>query len=191
MAGARDPVAMVLTTTELLEDILRRIDMKTLLLSQRVNRTFQATIEGSPSLQQKLFFATMPAGSSYQCTQPQCRDRYCINVWDWTRQHRNPFLSTLGYDTPILEVGSDEATISIFYCDGYPQLTLKACTPSRPASAAFRSGSWRRMLCCQTDLGRQVQWAFYCKATKPRWTFGRFDGSMTVEMMLDQIWPTE
>ncbi|KAK3641447.1 hypothetical protein LTR56_011260 [Elasticomyces elasticus] len=44
-----------LAITELLESILVRVDAKTLLLSQRVSRNWGAVIEGSNTLQQKLF----------------------------------------------------------------------------------------------------------------------------------------
>lgn len=46
-----------LNTTELLENILRFLDFKTLLLAQRVSRNFQNVIVGSLPLQQKLFLA--------------------------------------------------------------------------------------------------------------------------------------
>ena len=51
-----DATVAVLTTTELLEAILIRLDMKTLLLqAQCVSHRWAATIAGSHSLQQKLF----------------------------------------------------------------------------------------------------------------------------------------
>nr|OQO30501.1 hypothetical protein B0A51_01730 [Rachicladosporium sp. CCFEE 5018] len=40
---------------ELLDLILLNLDMKTLLLSQRVNKQWKATIDGSPNLQDQLF----------------------------------------------------------------------------------------------------------------------------------------
>ncbi|EME40974.1 hypothetical protein DOTSEDRAFT_56035 [Dothistroma septosporum NZE10] len=46
----------VINTPELLENILLRVPMKDLLLSQRVNKQFKATIDGSGELQQALFF---------------------------------------------------------------------------------------------------------------------------------------
>ncbi|KAK4500306.1 hypothetical protein PRZ48_008495 [Zasmidium cellare] len=41
---------------EILENVLLRVDAKTLLLSQRVSAQFNATIAASPRLQEKLFF---------------------------------------------------------------------------------------------------------------------------------------
>lgn len=46
-----------LSTTELLERILKFVDNKTLLSAQRVSRRFQAVIKGSLPLQRKLFLA--------------------------------------------------------------------------------------------------------------------------------------
>ncbi|SMY27862.1 unnamed protein product [Zymoseptoria tritici ST99CH_1A5] len=46
----------VFGTAELLELILLDVDMRTLLLSQRVSRDFNNAITSSPSLQEKLFF---------------------------------------------------------------------------------------------------------------------------------------
>lgn len=48
-------MAACLDTPELLESILKLVNVKTLLLAQRVSRRFQVTIKGSPSLQRKLF----------------------------------------------------------------------------------------------------------------------------------------
>ena len=41
---------------EMLENILLDVDMKSLLLAQRVDKTFKATIDGSVKLQKKLWF---------------------------------------------------------------------------------------------------------------------------------------
>lgn len=50
----------VLNTTELLEQILLGVDNKTLLLSQRVSKTFKDTIDRSVKLQRALFFQQDP-----------------------------------------------------------------------------------------------------------------------------------
>lgn len=49
-----DPVAKVLTTTELLESILLQLPLQTLVLASRVNKEFHTLIHTSPSLQRKL-----------------------------------------------------------------------------------------------------------------------------------------
>jgi len=56
MAPADDSVVAVFGTVELLESILLRLNMKTLLLSQRVDRTFRDTIANSTKLQKALSF---------------------------------------------------------------------------------------------------------------------------------------
>ncbi|KAK5746906.1 hypothetical protein LTR17_000537 [Elasticomyces elasticus] len=53
-------------TYELLEQILLHTDMATVFFAQRVNTSFQDTINNSRVLQQKLFFAPLPANGSYQ-----------------------------------------------------------------------------------------------------------------------------
>lgn len=61
-ATIEEPSAVdrVINTIELLEGILINLDMKTLLLSQRVSKQFNAVIAGSTSLQQALFFKQAP-----------------------------------------------------------------------------------------------------------------------------------
>ncbi|OQO10477.1 hypothetical protein B0A48_03774 [Cryoendolithus antarcticus] len=56
-------VQAVLALPELLEQILINIDMDTLLFAQRVNRTFDATIQSSRTLQETLFFRLKPAST--------------------------------------------------------------------------------------------------------------------------------
>lgn len=64
----------VFTTTELLESILTHLPTKDLLLSQGVNKTWQKTITGSPTLQRALFFQPAPA------TLPTTRNKkYTLN----------------------------------------------------------------------------------------------------------------
>ncbi|KAF2166577.1 hypothetical protein M409DRAFT_54911 [Zasmidium cellare ATCC 36951] len=63
---------------ELLEYVLLRVDNKTLLLSQRVNRQFRDTIKESVKLQEKLFFRQPRTGA----------DREVSNF----RQNLNPLL---------------------------------------------------------------------------------------------------
>jgi len=60
-----DPVLAILNVVELLEKILFDVDIRTLLLSQRVNKMFKATIDGSHALQEALFFeAEAPADTA-------------------------------------------------------------------------------------------------------------------------------
>ena len=61
MAAHTPAVTAVLETVELLEDILVRLDFKTLLLCQRVSRKFRDVVNDSNKLQTKLFLK--PANS--------------------------------------------------------------------------------------------------------------------------------
>ncbi|KAF7189536.1 hypothetical protein HII31_09176 [Pseudocercospora fuligena] len=56
----RTAAQKVFGTYELLEKILLEADIKTVLLSQRVDKTFQHVIDRSTGLQQKLFFKSCP-----------------------------------------------------------------------------------------------------------------------------------
>lgn len=57
---SRSPIDRVLSTYELLESILSNLDMKDLLLFQRVSKSFKSVIDRSNDLQQKLFFQPIP-----------------------------------------------------------------------------------------------------------------------------------
>lgn len=62
----------VFSTIELLEMILMELSIRDLLLSQRVYKAFQQTIEGSTKLQQALFMAPFEASPS-TCDNPTTR----------------------------------------------------------------------------------------------------------------------
>ncbi|KAK4970714.1 hypothetical protein LTR42_007690 [Elasticomyces elasticus] len=101
---AETPCGKVLGTVELLEAVLFYLDNKTLLLSQRVNKTFEATITGSTQLQQKLFFTSVAAGTSYRCLQEGCDDMICKGYSPDNRPghaHQNPLLA---YDLPHVKL---------------------------------------------------------------------------------------
>jgi hypothetical protein len=59
----------VFGTAELFEQILLQVDMKTLLLSQRVNTQWRDTITDSPALQKKLFFKPGTFGEAKEFVQ--------------------------------------------------------------------------------------------------------------------------
>ncbi|KAK4900066.1 hypothetical protein LTR27_002829 [Elasticomyces elasticus] len=182
---AETPCGKVLGTVELLEAVLFHLHNKTLLLSQRVSKPFEATITGSTQLQQKLFFKTIPAGTRYLCGQQYCKDESCVAPLgrNTRKAHNNPLLSGEKF-----EVVAGKATVSMCVDD---EFWLRVEHRYRPAGTELKTGSWRRMLYCQTGYGRRVLWYFRCSGPKPRWISGHLDGSMTLEMMLDQIWPTE
>ncbi|KAK5683888.1 hypothetical protein LTS10_003751 [Elasticomyces elasticus] len=175
---AETPCSRVLDTVELLENVLSHLDNKTLLLSQRASKTFEATITGSTQLQQKLFFKTIFAGTPYLCGQQGCEDESCVMPLgrNTRKAHNNPLLSGKKF-----EVVAGKATVQM--C-GINKFEFRAEQQSRPAGTELKIGSWRR-------YGKQMQWYFRCSGPKPRWISGHLDGSMTLEMMLDQIWPVE
>lgn len=53
--------AQVFATTELLKSILVQVPVKTLLLSQRFDKKWQAVIKNSHKLQQVLFIKALPS----------------------------------------------------------------------------------------------------------------------------------
>lgn len=65
IASRLDPPSLrALAIPELLEQVLLNLPVKDILLAQRVNRGFKATIDGSKKLQQALFFSPEPASVS-------------------------------------------------------------------------------------------------------------------------------
>ncbi|KAK3617734.1 hypothetical protein LTR22_026636 [Elasticomyces elasticus] len=143
---AETPCSRVLGTVELLENVLSHLDNKTLLLSQRVSKTFEATITGSTQLQQKLFFKIIPAGARYLCNKQGCEDESCVEPLEHntSKAHHNPLLSDRDF-----EVVAGKATISMYANDG---LWLRAEERYRPAGTEFKTGTWRRA------VGFPMQW---------------------------------
>ncbi|KAK5713775.1 hypothetical protein LTR17_017459 [Elasticomyces elasticus] len=139
MADVRDSTTKVLDTTELLECILIHLDNRTLLLSQRVNSTFQATITTSIHLQRKLFLRpeSTSAGSTSSPKTPNKRF--------------NPlFLDEFGRSLPRIKAvdRSRSGKKHTFFVNRKRKLILESTT-SRPAKAADMKGSWRKMLLTQ------------------------------------------
>ncbi|KAK3615692.1 hypothetical protein LTR56_026434 [Elasticomyces elasticus] len=69
MRPTLDASARLTKTFESLEQILLHTDVVAVFCAQRVNTSFKDTINNSRLLQQKLFFAPLPANGSYQETQ--------------------------------------------------------------------------------------------------------------------------
>ncbi|KLU90779.1 hypothetical protein MAPG_10630 [Magnaporthiopsis poae ATCC 64411] len=100
MAQTQTAAATVFGTTELLEDILARVDIRTLLLSQRVSRTWYETIASSRPLQRQLFFLAEHAQSIEHMTTGRRRNPLLEQVFapwfidrdhHYTRDCPNPF----------------------------------------------------------------------------------------------------
>jgi hypothetical protein len=211
MANPASPatsMAAVLNTTELLESILLKLDNRTLLLSQRTNQAFKATVEESVRLQQKLFFKPTPPGSAFDCKELDCWDIACSGAPAWP--HFNPlFTRPLAIAGPNIVVTlwgphpplndkpddeSDKLTLSIMsrewfsHTRRYQYLTTedKAETMLRIQNRELDEGSWRRMLgqpsagevLCFKDLGEDSA----CDS----W---HAPGPQTVEELLEHFWP--
>ena len=127
----------VLSTTELLESILIRIDAKTLLVAaQRVSKRWHDVIKGSQLLQKKLFL--LPTGSLEEAVYLADGDhkeaqvvRYALEGW-----HQNPKHETYrGVLNPLLFATTH---------DGRPFLR-DTIYEDASKSAAKASGSWTKM----------------------------------------------
>ncbi|KAK5683889.1 hypothetical protein LTS10_003752 [Elasticomyces elasticus] len=137
MADLREPIAKVLDTTELLECILIHLDNRTLLLSQRVNSTFQATITTSIHLQRKLFLRPESSNASSTSSPKTPNKRF------------NPlFLDEFGRSLPRIKAVDRSGKKHTFFVNHKRKFIIEATT-SRPAKASDMKGSWRKMLLTQ------------------------------------------
>ncbi|KAK5713774.1 hypothetical protein LTR17_017458 [Elasticomyces elasticus] len=184
---AETPCGNVLGTVELLEAVLFYLDNKTLLLSQRVSKTFEATITGSTQLQQKLFFTSVAAGTSYRCLQEGCNDLICMGCsFDRTlgHVHQNPLFA---YELDHIVVVNREATISV-YTEG--TFVLSAREQFRPAAAKLEHGSWRRMLPCQPAM--RLNWEVFSELPEEHGSYGYSSATTgdrnTVEHLVERLW---
>ncbi|EME47163.1 hypothetical protein DOTSEDRAFT_77552 [Dothistroma septosporum NZE10] len=94
----------VLATTELFECILLHLGAQTLLLSQRVNKSFHYTIRGSCKLRQKLWL--QPGDSDHDVENPlipSIATRTRINPFlatPWVRQHCHSHIGRIEFGEP-------------------------------------------------------------------------------------------
>lgn len=123
--------ARVFATTELLESILLQAPTRTLLLSQRVDKTWQATISGSTKLQQALFF--MPL------------DRGCYTEVAATIQYGNTVTN------PLLQPLIQHLRTTLYHPSDLEKLD-KIPPPHRMEQWRHENASWRRMLSTQPLL---------------------------------------
>ncbi|KAK5746032.1 hypothetical protein LTR17_001162 [Elasticomyces elasticus] len=184
---AETPCSRVFGTVELLENVLFQLDMRTLLLSQRVSRTFEATITGSTQLQQKLFFTSVPADTSYRCLEEGCNDLICIGYPPDRlpgHTHQNPLFS---HELPHAEAVKGEATMSI-HGDGMFVLCDRGLFG--PTATTLEYGSWRRMVPCQPAM--RVKWGVFSKHRRQHITCGysstTMDDQNTVERLVERLW---
>jgi hypothetical protein len=178
---AHDPVKLVFNTTELLELILMALDddMRTLLLSQRVNHRFHQTIMTSPSIRQQLWFDPSPGLTTTTTnTKTTSKDEPILN----------PLLQnvvTKGHHSHIRFVELEYSSL-----DFYPALSRKLKPSSPPtvciamapkARMAPWTGSWKRMLLVQ-PYNLSTRWdAYHYRWATREWDF-RFTGTFDDEI---------
>lgn len=168
---ADDAVSGVINTPELLESILVRVDAKTLLLSQRVNKTFNATIAGSIILQQELCFRATPDDES------KSADSCDIGV---NELFRWPFTPNRGSRPARIYVASPLGTI-----------VLDSAKASRAAGEALRRGSWQRMLVAKSPKPNQPMEIHRLETGSRRSRRVLRNPMMTLGEILNIHWPEE
>lgn len=149
MANASIKAADVFAIPELLENILYHLDMRTLLLAQRVGQEFAAQIQTSPKLQRALFFRPEEPG-----TTPTYEEN------DGNLVHGQ--LSPCGYHSRVRGAFKiQQVQLNPLLLDAFPWLATNpdvgltqydfSDTPWADATDAFRrhNASWRRMLLSQ------------------------------------------
>ncbi|KAK5121721.1 hypothetical protein LTR85_004596 [Meristemomyces frigidus] len=171
MVATGDAVSRVINTPELLENILLGLDETTLLLSQRVNNFFNATITGSSILQQKLFFRPLTAVDEGVTSKNQLGVR------------RNPIISRL----VTINRGPCRATLHVSWV-GY--IVLSAAARTRADGEELRPGGWQRMLALQLPthnhppvVVRYWQGCYADKIVLP------LDQTITLGDIVRQYWP--
>lgn len=138
MAPTQTAAAAVFRTAELLEDILSRVDVRTLLLSQRVSRTWNEIITSSPPLQRQLFFLAEHAESIEHMT---------------TGRRRNPLLEQV-FAPWFVDKGHHRADDCPNPFEAlFPRAGGQAAEAKRLAFTR-REASWRRMLVQQPACER-------------------------------------
>ena len=193
MADTDDPVATVLNTPELLEHILLQLDERTLLLSQRVSRTFNANIGGSVKLQRKLFFQLEPVVDP-----PAHADSAKGDAGSSTKPRFNLLLKLSLTTSNTLKRGGTCPYIRV----SERQERLSSSRPKRAqhfrymdASTTDRGGSWLKMYAVQpTTTGPTHQLKFGAVTAREGGWLAMWPlesgKSMTIGEMLE-IWEAE
>ncbi|KAK3625020.1 hypothetical protein LTR56_020664 [Elasticomyces elasticus] len=153
-------------TYELLEMILLQLPMDTLLFAQRVNKLFQSKITNSKLLQQKLFFAPLPASAAGQ--EPQVnpllsnatrlslyycpatsRVRYCDGPDRYSTHLLRPKIGRFSDHMPGPGPSGQEAKTTIFDVQWVLVLNDEPAATRSVKAVMAHNGSWRRMLLTQ------------------------------------------
>jgi hypothetical protein len=176
----------VISTTELLENILMFLPMKDLLLAQRVSRNWKAVITKSISLQQRLFF--VPRKADF-CWELEVRSEYPQMKWpkQVDREHKLPETLPDGIERMTL-VNHGQMNPLIFRTAGDINMwdyaydeggtILQPMPDLQHPSAQYPKASWRGMLISQPPT-KTCDWDG-CFGF-PWSEEGRFRGSLTSE----------
>ena len=145
-----------MAATELLEHILLHLDMKTLLLAQRVSLRFHGVISGSTQLQKKLFFLWAPIEEA-------------VKLYGHTKHEK---VLLLQYDSPIANYGKWGSKLThysmlnpLLFLDlrpgkAYPAISLDGLkTHTRTINPGIDE-SWTRM-----QLAHGLQLKMYAEGT--------------------------
>ena len=127
------------TTTELLEYILIHLDMKTLLLAQRVNRQFQSTINRNAKLQKKLFFVHASTKEAVElCGDTHNGHSILLNSTSYYSEPlKSKFvLSACSLLNPLVATETES---------GYPTIDLEGLKSRTGSKGDLVHGSWQRM----------------------------------------------
>ncbi|KAK3630467.1 hypothetical protein LTR56_009483 [Elasticomyces elasticus] len=190
MAATRNAGELVCGIFELPEDILLRIDMKTLLLSQRVNTTFRSTIEASSQLQQQLFLQSVQPGTIYRCGH-RCRF-LCRGL------HINPLLVD---SINLFEPSNDNvanlpkpsfwrSSFYVYFGSYFEPSAVTLCTDAAVRHPEFKitPGSWTNML--MTQPGTSLAFVRRDRyGTLIREVASKETGPQRAGDMLEEYWP--
>ncbi|KAK5745906.1 hypothetical protein LTR17_001035 [Elasticomyces elasticus] len=164
--------SVVLGTVELLEAILLdlgsqdRKGLKTLLLSQRVCKTFQATIRDSPGLQEKLFFRPIKPSQGASGAPKQAirfnelllhrdENEAEVSFWDFgAGRHSQKKWTAHAYSVKAHICRTDMQWVARFEQAVALSMVIKHY---EPASAVDSMDSWQRMLLVQSGEAVSVR----------------------------------
>lgn len=156
-------MAAVFLTTELLENILKILPMKDLLLAQRVSRYWQSVITESVSLQQMLFFKPKQADFCWLFDEagklkwPQRVDR------DYELPGDSEHLTLLKHaemNSMIFEVGANDNIWDSAPRQGGTNVMAKPKSRLKRPAAKYPEASWRKMLISQPPV-KTCEWYSY------------------------------
>ena len=151
---------------ELVEMILLQLPVKDVLLAQRVDRTWQGVITGSPKLQQALFFRPCSVHKAYVTNSHYTSMQPCRSPAECDpKERRFPIARTAAHDNPYWTTdGKDQVKVLLnpyiqHWGDGYDILyrnRLGKGLGRKHAAFTRPEASWRKMLLTQPPLREAV-----------------------------------